>query len=89
MTLGRFRDDPAEMSTAEREVVAAQYPEGALVAGMGVGIVTALAVAPALVPVAPIGGGIAGFAAGRWFRRYRIRGLEDGRQEEAPDRVPE
>lgn len=89
MALGRFRDDPEEMTAAEREVVAAQYPEGALVAGMGVGMVAALAAAPALVPVAPIGGGVAGFAAGRWFRRRRIRQLEASRPEEAPARVPE
>ena len=77
MAIGRFRDDPEEMTPAEREVVAAQYPEGALVAGMGLGIVLPLVLAPALVVVGPIAGGLAGYAVGRWFRRSRIRGLEE------------
>lgn len=84
MALGRYRDDPAEMTAAEREVVAAQYPEGALVAGMGVGMVVPLALAPSLVVVGSIGGGIAGYAVGRWFRRRRI-----GQLREAPDQGPE
>lgn len=78
MALGRYRDDPAEMTAAEREVVAAQYPEGALVAGMGVGMVVPLALAPSLVVVGAIGGGIAGYVAGRWFRRRRIGQLREG-----------
>ena len=77
MALGRFRDDPEEMTPAERAVVAAQYPEGALVAGMGLGIVLPLALAPSLVVVGPIGGGLAGYAAGRWFRGRRIRQREE------------
>lgn len=80
MAIGRFRDDPREMTAAERDVVAAQYPEGALVAGMGIGMVVPLAVAPPLAFVGAIVGGIGGFAAGRWFRARRLRAVE-----EAPD----
>lgn len=80
MALGRYRDDPEQMTPAEREIVAAQYPEGALVAGMGLGMAVPLAVAPSLVVVGPIVGGIGGYAVGRWFRRRRIRGIR-----EAPD----
>lgn len=76
MAIGRFRDDPSELSAAEREVVAAQHPEGALVAGMGLGIAVSMVLAPAMIVVAPIVGGIGGYAVGRWYRRRRLAGLE-------------
>ena len=80
MAIGRFRDDPEAMDASEREVAAAQYPEGALVVGMGLGMAVPMALAPSLVVLGPIAGGIAGFGAGRWFRRRRLRQLraDDG-----------
>ena len=77
MAIGRFRTDPAELTAAEREVVAEQRPEGALVVGMGLGIAASMAVAPELVVVAPVAGGVGGYALGRWFQRRRLRALED------------
>jgi hypothetical protein len=65
MALGRFRDDPEAMSEAECEVAAAQYPEGAHVVGMGLGMAVPMALAPSLVVLGQIAGGIAGFGAGR------------------------
>ena len=75
MAIGRFRDDPEAMDEAERTVAAAQYPEGALVAGMGLGMALPMALAPALVVVGPLVGGVAGFAAGRWLRDRRLRAV--------------
>ena len=74
MAIGRFRDRPEEMDETERAVTAAQYPEGGLVAGMGLGICLplVLALAPALVALGPIAGGVAGFAVGRWVRRRKL-----------------
>ncbi len=73
MAIGQYRDDPAEMDDLEREVAAAQYPEGGLVVGLGLGIVFPLATVPALLAVAPVLGGVAGFALGRRIRDAAIR----------------
>ena len=76
MAIGRFRTDPAELTAEERAVVAKQHPEGALVVGMGLGIAVSMAVAPALVVVGPIVGGVGGYALGRWYRARRLRELD-------------
>lgn len=81
MAIGRYRVDPEDMTPAEREVVAAQYPEGALVAGMGLGIGVTMALAPALVFVGGIIGGLAGYLIGRWFRARRLRRFPDAESE--------
>lgn len=73
MAIGPFRDVPAEMDDVEARVAAAQYPEGALVAGVGLGTVVPLVVAPSLVPVGAIVCGLLGFAAGRWYRGAKVR----------------
>lgn len=75
MTLGRYRDLPAEMDDLECRVAAAQYPEGGLVVGMGVGIALGIALSPLVVAVGPIVGALAGYGAGRLFRGYRLRRL--------------
>ncbi|MFC6838498.1 hypothetical protein [Halomarina ordinaria] len=75
MAIGRYRDVPDRMDDAECAVAAAQYPEGGLVVGMGLGIGLALLFAPALVAVGPLVGSVAGFAAGRWVARRRLRQL--------------
>ena len=77
MAIGRFRTDPAELTPAEREVVAAQYPEGALVLGMGLGMVVAMALASSLVFAGGIGGGLVGYVIGRRFRARRLRRLSE------------
>ncbi|WP_254762796.1 hypothetical protein [Natrinema marinum] len=73
MAIGRYRDAPAEMDDIEREVAAAQYPEGGLVLGLGVGIVLPLLTLEALLLAAPVLCGVAGFAAGRRLRDREIR----------------
>lgn len=73
MAIGRYRDEPAEMDDDEREVAAAQYPEGGLVIGLGVGIVLSLVVADALLVLTPVLGGVIGFVLGRRIRRYKLR----------------
>lgn len=73
MAIGPFRDVPAEMDDVEARVAAAQYPEGALVAGVGVGTVVPLLVAPSLAPLGAILSGLVGFAVGRWYRGRKVR----------------
>lgn len=73
MAIGEYRDVPAEMDDIEREVAAAQYPEGCLVVGLGVGVVLPLVTVQALLLVAPVLGGVVGFALGRRIRDYEIR----------------
>ncbi|PCR92164.1 hypothetical protein [Natrinema ejinorense] len=73
MAIGQYRDDPAEMDDIEREVAAAQYPEGGLVVGLGLGIVLPLVTLEALLFVAPVLGGVVGFALGRRVRDAAIR----------------
>jgi len=84
MAIGRFRTDPAELTAAEQEVVAAQHAEGALVVGMGLGMLVSMALAPALIVVAPLVGGVGGYMVGGWYRRRRLRELG-----EAPGSEPE
>ncbi|AGB33312.1 hypothetical protein Natpe_3543 [Natrinema pellirubrum DSM 15624] len=73
MAIGEYRDEPAEMDDVEREVAAAQYPEGGLVVGLGLGIVLPLATVPALLAVAPVLGAVVGFALGRRLRDAAVR----------------
>ena len=82
MAIGRYRDVAAEMDDEECHVAAAQYPEGGLVAGMGLGIAVPLALAPALVALGPIVGALVGYAVGRWYMGRRLstrRETADGR----------
>ena len=73
MAIGRYRDVPDEMEDLEREVAAAQYPEGGLVVGLGAGILLPLLLAEILLLVVPLLGGMLGFALGRQLRDYKIR----------------
>ncbi|ELY40446.1 hypothetical protein [Natronorubrum tibetense] len=73
MAIGQYRDVPDEMEEIEREVAAAQYPEGGLVVGLGVGILLPLLLAEILLLVIPLLGGVLGFALGRRLRDYKIR----------------
>ncbi|WP_408959723.1 hypothetical protein [Natrinema sp. 74] len=73
MAIGRYRDEPSEMDDIEREVAAAQYPEGGLVVGLGLGIVLPLLTVPALLVVAPFLGGVLGFTLGRRVRDAAVR----------------
>lgn len=82
MAIGRYRVDPEDMTAAEREVVAAQYPEGALVAGMGLGMAVTVVLASSLVFAGGIVGGLVGYVVGRWFRARRL-----GQLPEEPDSV--
>lgn len=86
MAIGRYRDAPTDMDEVEREVAAAQYPEGGLVAGMGTGILLAIVTVEALLAVAPIVGALAGYGLGRRVHAYairrRTRNQDDGRDGE-------
>ncbi|WP_254522173.1 hypothetical protein [Natrinema caseinilyticum] len=73
MAIGRYRDVPADMDDVEREVAAAQYPEGGLVFGLGVGIVLPIVTIEALLLLTPILCGVGGFVLGRFVRDYEIR----------------
>lgn len=73
MAIGRYRDPPSEMDDVEREVAAAQYPEGGLVIGLGVGIALPLVLLEALLVATPILGGVIGFVLGRRVRDHKIR----------------
>ena len=73
MAIGEYRDTPSEMDEIERKVAAAQYPEGGLVAGLGLGIVFAILVLEVLVLLTPILGAVLGFAAGRRIRDFKVR----------------
>lgn len=73
MSIGRFRDVPAEMDDVEREVAAAQYPEGGLVLGLGGGVLLGMVTVDTLLIVLPLVGAVVGFAAGRGFRTYRLQ----------------
>ncbi|MDS0478624.1 hypothetical protein [Natrinema sp. 1APR25-10V2] len=73
MAIGQYRDEPSEMDDIEREVAAAQYPEGGLVVGLGLGIALPLLTVPALLVVTPILGGVLGFALGRRVRDAAVR----------------
>lgn len=72
MAIGRYRDVSAEMDDEECHVAAAQYPEGGLVVGMGVGIVLPLLLAPVFVALGPLVGALVGYTVGRWYRRRRL-----------------
>lgn len=73
MAIGRYRDAPSDMDEVEREVAAAQYPEGCLVIGLGLGIVLPVLVAELLLLVTPFLGGVVGYGIGRRLRAYKIR----------------
>lgn len=88
MPVGRFREDPRELSEREREIHARQYPEGLLVVGTLLGTVArvGLDVGPVSVPSALVGhaiaivavvvGGVSGYLLGIAYRERLIRGLE-------------
>jgi hypothetical protein len=84
MPVGRFRTDPTELDDAERQVSARQYPEGALVVGMGIGVAApflvqqfalsiALLSSPVGTALGPLVGGVAGYLLGHQYKQYRIR----------------
>lgn len=73
MAIGRYRDTPSEMDEIERRVAAAQYPEGGLVGGLGLGIVFSLLVLEMLVLVTPIVGAVLGYLVGQRVRASKIR----------------
>lgn len=91
MPVGRFRKDPRKLDELERRVHAVQYPEGALVVGMGTGMSIPLlarqfptveAVLGFVAnPISPAFGailfGIVAYLIGHEFKQRRIRTLRD------------
>lgn len=91
MPVGRFRSDPRELDDVEREISAKQFPEAALMLGMGFGLTIPLAlgtyVASVAALLAPVGGtgvasallsitgGIVGYLVGYRYKQYRIARL--------------
>ena len=98
MPVGRFRKNPRELDEAERRVFAAQYPEGSLLFGMGVGLVLPMAAqatveVPSLVGTlgtgfGPIVGGVVGYFLGHTYKRMRIESLRCESENEASESVP-
>jgi len=91
MPVGRFRTDPAELDDLERRVSARQYPEGALVAGMGAGIAAPflaqqlslsvlLLSGPVGMAVGPVAGGVAGYLLGHRYRQWKLAAHRAGRE---------
>ncbi|WP_201287787.1 hypothetical protein [Salinirussus salinus] len=83
MPVGRFRTDPAELDDLERRVSARQYPEGALVVGMGVGIAAPfltqqlslsllLLSGPVGMALGPVAGGVGGYLLGHRYRQWKL-----------------
>jgi len=85
MPVGRFRKDPRELDEVERRVFAAQYPEGSLLFGMGVGLIVPMTAqwvteVPSLVltlgtGVGPLIGGVVGYLLGHAYKQRRINSL--------------
>lgn len=87
MPVGRFRTDPRTLDDIERKIYALQYPEGALVIGMGLGLIIPLIFqqVPNLGPfsdilgstimtvLAPIILGVVFYLAGHQFKKYRLQ----------------
>lgn len=99
MPVGRFRKDPRELDDIERRVAAAQYPEGSLLLGMGIGLILPLTTRqmvpalPSLVGVlgtgfGPILGGVTGYLLGHAYKQRRIKQLRDESETEVSDKVP-
>lgn len=93
MPVGRFRTDPADLDEFERRVSARQYPEGALVVGMGAGIAgpflaqqlslsLLLLSGPVGMALGPIAGGVGGYLLGH---RYKQRKLDAHRAARSGD----
>lgn len=85
MPVGRFRKNPRELDEVEKRVFAAQYPEGSLLLGMGVGLIVpmtaqGLVEMPSLVStlgtgIGPLIGGVAGYLLGHAYKQRRIDSL--------------
>lgn len=73
MAIGKYRDSPADMDELEREIAAAQYPEGGLVVGIGLGIVVGMITLEMLLVLTPFLGGLLGYVLGCRLRRRKIR----------------
>lgn len=98
MPVGRFRKDPRELDEVEKRVAAAQYPEGSLLFGMGVGLMIPLAAQgsipglPSIVGtlgtgLGPMVGGVAGYLLGHAYKQRRIGRLRGQSDRETPDGV--
>jgi len=86
MPVGRFRKNPRELDDVEMRVFAAQYPEGSLLFGIGLGLLAAMVAGvvteiPAttntlVTGFGPIVGGIAGYLLGHVYKDMRLRQLQ-------------
>jgi membrane protein YqaA with SNARE-associated domain len=96
MPVGRFRKNPRELDDFEKQVFAAQYPEGSLLLGMGVGLFFAmtakdLSLLPSLVTtvgtgVGPIIGGVFGYLLGHAYKQRRLRNLRRQSKRNPPEK---
>lgn len=88
MPVGRFRTDPRDLDGVQRRVFSAQYPEGALVVGMAIGLAVPLVAGdltawsvpvlsnPVLTVLGPIFGGVAAYLVGQGVKRRKIDELQ-------------
>jgi hypothetical protein len=96
MPVGRFRTDPAELDDLERRVSARQYPEGALVVGMGAGIAGPFLVqqlslsllllsSPVGMALGPVAGGVGGYLLGHRYKQWKLGARRAARNADADD----
>lgn len=101
MPVGRFRTDPGDLDDLERRVSARQYPEGALVVGMGAGIAVPflaqqlslslfLLAGPVGMALGPITGGVGGYLLGHRYRQWKVGARRAARDADgATDKDPD
>ncbi|MDZ7687171.1 MAG: hypothetical protein U5J64_00350 [Halobacteriales archaeon] len=97
MPVGRFRKNPRELDDVEQRVFAAQYPEGSLLFGIGLGLLLPMvAVAVTELPATvgtlgtgfgPILGGVAGYLLGHVYKQTRLERLRSRSGDAETDRT--
>jgi len=97
MPVGRFRKDPRELDEVEKRVTAAQYPEGGLLFGMGVGLILPMTVLGAVelssvvatlwTGLGPMVGGVVGYLLGHAYKQRRLNSLRGASEKEVSGNV--
>jgi hypothetical protein len=95
MPVGRFRKNPRELDEVEKRVTAAQYPEGGLLFGMGIGLVIPMTVrwvveissivATLSTGFGPMVCGVVGYLLGHLYKRWRLDSLRGEPEKEVPE----
>ncbi len=98
MPVGRFRKDPRELDEVEKRVTAAQYPEGGLLLGMGIGLIIPMTVrwvvglssvvATLWTGFGPMVGGVIGYLLGHLYKRWRLESIRGESEKEVREKAP-